>query len=32
MNTYTVQLFPDDWTTVGPTFTVQAVKFTTTED
>ena len=32
MNTYTVQLFPDGWTSAGPTFTVQASQFTTTED
>lgn len=32
MNTYTVQLFPDGWTSIGPTFTVTANQFTTTED
>lgn len=32
MNTYTVQLFPEGWTTAGPTLTVQAHQFTTTED
>lgn len=32
MNTYTVQLFPEGWSAVGPTFTVQAAQFTTTED